>query len=509
MRLDSLLFDSNTEKLKQYIQENSDDFFREQYEGITPPLHASLNMNNVQITRVLLENGANPNVQTKYDNMSALMIAAWNQSVESVRLLLEYGANPNVADKDKWTPLFHAAYRGNVQIVELLLAYGANPRMKDIYGKTPKNKAQKAGHSLVSSVLNRNTWQKNIENPVKYIVSGEYSLLENWILEGNPVNRGDSEGSSILHLSAKNGNLRAAELLLSYGANINRQDMEGNTPLHVATKYSQPELIQLFLCEPACLSVVKNLDQKIPAEMSDKSNISDLFKSNQKDQLIKNGVKCKWHKWVNELYESVHIQESELMEIALSAGLKNDMDMETARHILIKAETPEAIGLAFALNYFKVADFGHVIHKHLWSEKEFSTLGNYIRACIFFDTGRKNNAWVLLQILANKDYSPACVTLAGLYKLYNTQGKNNEVFELFKKAAERDNRKAMMELSKCYLDGYGTKQDYGQAVRWGNKAVQNGMLDPLHMSNLNSMIRKTKISGGQLDALLQAREDKG
>ncbi len=44
-----------------------------------------------------------------------------NEDVEVARLLLEHGANVNVQDNDLWTPLHVAAACGTIEIVELLL----------------------------------------------------------------------------------------------------------------------------------------------------------------------------------------------------------------------------------------------------------------------------------------------------------------------------------------------------------------------------------------------------
>jgi ankyrin repeat protein len=66
--------------------------------------------------------------------------------VELTRLLLEHGANPNIRDRapptrwprpDGFTPLHHAAAAGNGELMDLLIQHGANPNIKNSLGQTP------------------------------------------------------------------------------------------------------------------------------------------------------------------------------------------------------------------------------------------------------------------------------------------------------------------------------------------------------------------------------------
>lgn len=59
-----------------------------------------------------------------------------------------------VLDTDYWgTPLHGAAAKGNVKCVELLLAKGANKEIRNGAGRTPKQTAEKLGHSECARLL--------------------------------------------------------------------------------------------------------------------------------------------------------------------------------------------------------------------------------------------------------------------------------------------------------------------------------------------------------------------
>jgi ankyrin repeat protein len=127
--------------------------------------------NDFDMVKLLLENGANPNIISKYGNTalnSAIMfsnekyyyynkekynIATHEMTNQIVTLLLNYGADPNLKDNDRKTALIHAVeyptkytnpvyyYKedpGNAysKIVQVLLKYGADPNLKDNVRKT-------------------------------------------------------------------------------------------------------------------------------------------------------------------------------------------------------------------------------------------------------------------------------------------------------------------------------------------------------------------------------------
>lgn len=68
---------------------------------------------------------------------SALHIAASRGADDLVHLLLQQGANPNVQDCNGNTPLHLAACTHHIRVVTLLLRFGADVKKVDIAGKTP------------------------------------------------------------------------------------------------------------------------------------------------------------------------------------------------------------------------------------------------------------------------------------------------------------------------------------------------------------------------------------
>lgn len=99
------------------------------------------------IVEFLLKNGAN--VKTAARNaqkVTALHGAVAKRDVEIVKMLLEAGADPNARQERGFTPLHDAAANGNAPLVELLLKHGALAGANTDDGKTPADMAAERGH---------------------------------------------------------------------------------------------------------------------------------------------------------------------------------------------------------------------------------------------------------------------------------------------------------------------------------------------------------------------------
>jgi ankyrin repeat protein len=105
-------------------------------------LHEAVAMKNLKMTRLLLDNRARTDVPGSYGTPRAhkeypIHRAATVGDVQLVKLLLERGANPNVMDDGGYTPLHRAAALGDVAVAQVLLQGKAQPNRLDKGGRTP------------------------------------------------------------------------------------------------------------------------------------------------------------------------------------------------------------------------------------------------------------------------------------------------------------------------------------------------------------------------------------
>jgi len=118
-------------------------------------LMAAANQGQAEMLKILLENGADPNIASPVTGETPLHAATAKgfakDTLECVKLLLEAGANPNKKAKSEVstatyyrdikvvgeTPLHLAAAFGSKEMIEVLLQYNADPSLKDDRGESP------------------------------------------------------------------------------------------------------------------------------------------------------------------------------------------------------------------------------------------------------------------------------------------------------------------------------------------------------------------------------------
>jgi ankyrin repeat protein len=118
------------------------------FDGQTPFIRAALS-GDIEVMRLLLQHGADPNIATTQGS-TALMAAAginWipaqtftrseTNYLEAVKLCLERGADVNATNTLKLAAIHGAANRGWVPIIQVLADHGAILDQADVGGRTP------------------------------------------------------------------------------------------------------------------------------------------------------------------------------------------------------------------------------------------------------------------------------------------------------------------------------------------------------------------------------------
>jgi len=123
------------------------------FDGQTAFIRAAL-AGDVTLMRLLLENGADPNIKTNEGSTALMAVAGVNwvvsqtysrseeEYLEAAKLCLERGADVNATNSQGFTALHGAANKGFDSMIKLLAAHRANLDAKDKQGRTPMTFAE-------------------------------------------------------------------------------------------------------------------------------------------------------------------------------------------------------------------------------------------------------------------------------------------------------------------------------------------------------------------------------
>jgi len=179
--------------------------------GNVTPLAAAVSQKRTTAVAELIRAKADPN--GSFPGGSRLIFSALDDA-PTLKALLEGGADPNLRGREPKSPLLRAVEEGGQPGVELLLADKAavdvgSPKT----GVTPLHEAAQRGRKEIGELL---------------------------LKAGADVNAKDSRGWTPLSLAVQRDQREMVELLLANKANPNERDKKGQTPLDYAKRMAPP-----------------------------------------------------------------------------------------------------------------------------------------------------------------------------------------------------------------------------------------------------------------------------
>jgi ankyrin repeat protein len=116
------------------------------------PLMKAVEEGNRDAVKQLLNSGVNVNEKSDYDigpggkEWIALHLAAKKGDANMTRLLLDHGADPNIGTKMRWTPLKWAEHNGNTFVAQMLREAMEKEARKPLEGAKVAYEKKRIGH---------------------------------------------------------------------------------------------------------------------------------------------------------------------------------------------------------------------------------------------------------------------------------------------------------------------------------------------------------------------------
>ena len=249
------------------------------YIGCGAPIKNAAAEGHLEIVRLLLDRGADPNLPEEgiAPDGHALHSAVVKGHIEIVRLLLNHGAQPNVEIESSAdtlsAALASAGYthaKPNAEMVELLCAHGAARGVHllaydndlqtaaAVFAANPSlandpdalANAASGGHEKFVGLMLR--YQPELPRRVAFpgwaVGAKTRELNELLFQHGMNPNAADWLGITPLHEFARHGDVEKAAIFLDHGADLHARDEDiCSTPLGWAAKFGQRAMVELLL----------------------------------------------------------------------------------------------------------------------------------------------------------------------------------------------------------------------------------------------------------------------
>ena len=246
-----------------------------------PALATAVFYNKPMTVELLLQRGANVNIQTSLNDQispSPIHLAAGKRLVQVVDILLQHKPNLELRDSQNQTPLLIACRQLDSKIVERLLTAGADVRTEDKSLDKMIQDLLRTKNFPILQLLIDNGASLEKRDPLLHgaAASGEVEII-NFLLKNHvKVDVQNSRNLTSLMAAAEYKQEESVQVLVKNGASINTQNHWGNTALHFAVVSNCPEIVS-FLLEHGSDALLYTKDGFTALSLARRHNHEDIY----------------------------------------------------------------------------------------------------------------------------------------------------------------------------------------------------------------------------------------
>ncbi len=208
------------------------------------PLMQAVNNDSEDIVKYLCGNGANLNVQSLYNEDTAVSLAAQYGKPSCIKILIESGADINLPDYTGWTPLMYASYNGFDDIVKLLCENHADVSMKTSSGNTAFGLATLQQTSQCVQILGKYNKINGLWDSIK---SGYLDDVKAAITSGADISKKGHNQWTPLMQAVLNGSEDIVKYLCQSNAHLNSKSLHDDTAVSLAVDYNKPSCLKILI----------------------------------------------------------------------------------------------------------------------------------------------------------------------------------------------------------------------------------------------------------------------
>ena len=210
-------------------------------------LHKTATVGNPEIARILLDCGAEVDIQS-HDGLTPLQVAASAGNDEVIDVFLGHNADLNIQDKPGTTALMRAVQDHRYTTAEKLIHAGSDIELRALNGLNVLHFAAYTNDIATIKLLSQKGISPNVQ---------------------------DDSGTAPIHLATTRGNKATVEALISGGASVNIINEEGFSPLHLAVHYDYVDIAELLMNNGANIEL--EVEKNKPANFSKSQKMDRIF----------------------------------------------------------------------------------------------------------------------------------------------------------------------------------------------------------------------------------------